>query len=147
MFTLVGLLEFFYREAPAGMKSLSTSFTWLSLSFGYFLSTIFVDIINAVTKRVTPSRKGWLSGLTLNDSKLHLFYWFLAILSCLNFLLYVWSAVSYKYKSEEKTDFGELSGGAERETTDNTQNSLAPMLASGATAGSEQTTEGENENK
>uniref|UniRef100_A0A7N0RAZ4 Uncharacterized protein n=1 Tax=Kalanchoe fedtschenkoi TaxID=63787 RepID=A0A7N0RAZ4_KALFE len=41
MFTLVGLLEFFYREAPAGMRSLSTSFTWISLSMGYFLSSIF----------------------------------------------------------------------------------------------------------
>lgn len=29
MFTLVGLLEFFYNEAPAGMRSLSTSLTWL----------------------------------------------------------------------------------------------------------------------
>ncbi|KAI3988235.1 hypothetical protein MKX01_012024 [Papaver californicum] len=28
MFTLVGLLEFFYKEAPSHMRSLSTSFTW-----------------------------------------------------------------------------------------------------------------------
>ncbi|KAJ6928453.1 hypothetical protein NC652_012533 [Populus alba x Populus x berolinensis] len=44
MFTLVELLDFFYKEAPSSMKSLSTSFTWLSLSFGYFLSTVFVNI-------------------------------------------------------------------------------------------------------
>ncbi|XVF19439.1 hypothetical protein REPUB_Repub11eG0111200 [Reevesia pubescens] len=47
MFTIVGLMEFFYKEAPSGMKSLATSFAWLSLSFGYFLSTAFVDIINS----------------------------------------------------------------------------------------------------
>ncbi|KAJ1425567.1 Proton-dependent oligopeptide transporter family [Sesbania bispinosa] len=63
MFTLVGLLEFFYREAPATMKSLSTSFTWLSMSLGYFLSTVFVNVINSVTKRITPSKQGWLHGL------------------------------------------------------------------------------------
>lgn len=139
MFTLVGLLEFFYKEAPAGMRSLSTSFTWLTLSFGYFLSTIFVDIINAVTKRVTPSKKGWLSGQTINDSNLHLFYWFLAILSCLNFLLYLWSAMSYKYKSEERQEpnYDKLTSAAETRsfTDDNTQNSVAPMLTGGPTAG------------
>jgi peptide/histidine transporter 3/4 len=51
MFTLVGLLEVFYKEAPAGMRSLSTSLTWLSLSLGYYLSTVLVDVINGVTKR------------------------------------------------------------------------------------------------
>ncbi|KAL5582763.1 hypothetical protein UlMin_015205 [Ulmus minor] len=102
MFTLVGLLEFFYKEAPSSMKSLSTSFTWLSMSFGYFLSTAFVDIINAVTKKVTPSKTGWLHGFDLNANNLHLFYWFLAVLSCLNFVVYLYSASWYKYKSEEE---------------------------------------------
>ncbi|XP_020228825.1 protein NRT1/ PTR FAMILY 4.5 [Cajanus cajan] len=101
MFTLVGLLEFFYREAPENMKSLSTSFTYLSMSLGYFLSTIFVDVINAVTKRVTPSKKGWLHGLDLNKNNLNLFYWFLAILSCLNFFNYLYWASWYKYKAED----------------------------------------------
>ncbi|KAI4301642.1 hypothetical protein L6164_034900 [Bauhinia variegata] len=101
MFTLIGLLEFFYREAPTTMKSLSTSFTWLSLSLGYFLSSVFVDIINAVTKRVTPSKKGWLHGFSLDDNNLNLFYWFLAILSLLNFFNYLYWANWYKYKSQE----------------------------------------------
>lgn len=102
MFTLVGLLEFFYREAPETMKSLSTSFTYLSMSLGYFLSTVFVDVINAVTKRVTPSKQGWLHGLDLNQNNLNLFYWFLAILSCLNFFNFLYWANWYKYKAEER---------------------------------------------
>ncbi|KAM7470142.1 hypothetical protein LguiA_008325 [Lonicera macranthoides] len=101
MFTLVGLLEFFYREAPAGMRSLSTSFTWLSLSFGYFLSSVFVDVINAVTKRVAPSKLGWLHGEDLNSNNLDLFYWFLAILSVLNFFNYLYWASWYTYKPQE----------------------------------------------
>ncbi|KAM1160083.1 hypothetical protein ACFX13_033934 [Malus domestica] len=101
MFTLVGLLEFFYKEAPAGMKSLSTSFTFLSLSFGYFLSSVFVDLINAVTKRVAPSKQGWLYGKDLNKNNLQLFYYFLAILSCINFVNYVYWASWYKYKADE----------------------------------------------
>ncbi|WRX24523.1 Proton-dependent oligopeptide transporter family - like 10 [Theobroma cacao] len=101
MFTLVGLLEFFYKEAPVCMRSLSTSFTWLSLSFGYFLSTLFVNIINSVTKRITPSKQGWLHGLDLNQNNLNLFYWFLAILSSLNFVNYLYWASWYKYTPEE----------------------------------------------
>ncbi|KAF1869750.1 hypothetical protein Lal_00017326 [Lupinus albus] len=101
MFTLVGLLEFFYRESPSSMKSLSTSFTWLSMSLGYFLSTVFVNVINVVTKSITPSKQGWLHGFDLNQNNLNLFYWFLATLSCLNFFNYLYWASSYKYKSEE----------------------------------------------
>lgn len=100
MFTVVGLLEFFYKEAPSGMKSLSTCFTWLSMSFGFFLSSIFVDLINSVTKRVTPSKKGWLQGRTLDENNLDLFYWFLAILSAINFANYLFWASWYKYKKD-----------------------------------------------
>ncbi|KAK3030388.1 hypothetical protein RJ639_038916 [Escallonia herrerae] len=104
MFTLVGLLEFFYREAPVGMRSLSTSFTWISLSFGYFLSSVFVSVINAVTKRVTPSKQGWLHGEVLDQNNLQLFYWFLAILSCINFVNYLYWASWYKYKTEDAVE-------------------------------------------
>ncbi|KAK4476773.1 hypothetical protein RD792_015933 [Penstemon davidsonii] len=101
MFTFVGLLEFFYKEAPAGMKSLSTSFTWISLSFGYFLSSVFVDAINGVTKSIAPSKKGWLYGEDLDRNNLNLFYWFLTILSVLNFFNYLYWAMWYKYKNED----------------------------------------------
>ncbi|XP_057493517.1 protein NRT1/ PTR FAMILY 4.5-like [Actinidia eriantha] len=101
MFTLVGLLEFFYKEAPECMRSLSTSFTWISLSLGYFLSSVFIDIINSVTKRLAPSKQGWLHGQDLDKNHLDLFYWFLAILSCLNFFNYLYWASWYKYKTEE----------------------------------------------
>lgn len=103
MFTIVGLLEFFYKEAPSGMRSLSTSFTYLSLSFGYFLSSIFVDLVNSITKRIAPSKQGWLHGDNLNDNNLNLFYWFLAILSSLNFANYLYWASWYKYKKDTST--------------------------------------------
>ncbi|XP_077251105.1 protein NRT1/ PTR FAMILY 4.5-like [Tasmannia lanceolata] len=100
MFTLVGLMEFFYSEAPAGMKSLSTSFSWLSLSFGCYLSSIFVELINSVTSKLTKSKQGWLHGADLNQNNLNLFYWFLAVLSCINFANYLYWASWYKYKVE-----------------------------------------------
>ncbi|KAI3866013.1 hypothetical protein MKX03_019538 [Papaver bracteatum] len=104
MFTLVGLLEFFYKEASAGMRSLSTSFTWLSLSIGCFLSSVLVEIINAVTKHFTKRKEGWLFGLDLNKCNADLFYWFLAILSCLNFASYLYWSSRYKYKTVDGSD-------------------------------------------
>ncbi|KAL3635165.1 hypothetical protein CASFOL_019712 [Castilleja foliolosa] len=100
MFTLVGLLEFYYKEAPAGMKSLSTSFVFISQSFGYYLSSVFVNVVNSVTKRVAPSGHGWLHGQDLDRNNLDLFFWFLAILSAINFLNYLFCSVWYKYKND-----------------------------------------------
>ncbi|XP_057807470.1 protein NRT1/ PTR FAMILY 4.5-like [Salvia miltiorrhiza] len=99
MFTMVGLLEFFYKEAPAGMKSLSTSFTWISLSLGYFLSSALVEAVTSVTKRVTPSKRPWVYGIDLDRNNLDLFYWLLAVLSVVNFFHYLYWAMWYKYKS------------------------------------------------
>ncbi|KAK2358509.1 hypothetical protein P8452_77598 [Trifolium repens] len=104
MFTLVGLLEFFYKEAPRGMRSLSTSFSFLSLSIGYYLSTVFVEIINSVTSKITKSNKGWLEGRDLNQNHVELFYWFLAILSMLNFVVYIFCAKWYKYRNDVSFD-------------------------------------------
>ncbi|XP_024965961.1 protein NRT1/ PTR FAMILY 4.5-like [Cynara cardunculus var. scolymus] len=101
MFSLVGLLEFFYKEAPVGMRSLATSFTWISMSLGYFLSSVLVDIVNSVTKRVSPSQKGWINGIMLDNNNLNLFYWLLAVLSLINFAIYLLSASLYKYKKED----------------------------------------------
>ena len=39
----------------------------------------------------------------MNENKLNLFYWFLAILSCLNFGNYLFWASWYKYKADEMT--------------------------------------------
>ncbi|KAM7487953.1 hypothetical protein LguiB_025437 [Lonicera macranthoides] len=100
MFTLVGLMEFFYSEAPAGMRSLSTSFSWLSLSIGYYLSSVFVEVTNSVTARLTSSKRGWLEGRDMNKNHIEYFYWFLAILSMLNFGNYLFWAKWYKYKKD-----------------------------------------------
>ncbi|KAK6139294.1 hypothetical protein DH2020_026972 [Rehmannia glutinosa] len=42
LFTLAGLLEFFFTEAPFSMRSLATSLSFASLAMGYYLSTAIV---------------------------------------------------------------------------------------------------------
>ncbi|XP_059632317.1 protein NRT1/ PTR FAMILY 4.5-like [Cornus florida] len=104
MFTLVGLWDFFYSEAPPGMRSLSTSFSFVSVSIGYYLSTVFVELINSVTAKVTLSKRGWLGGHDINKNHVEFYYWFLAVLSVLNFANYVFWAKWYKYKNNAPID-------------------------------------------
>jgi peptide/histidine transporter 3/4 len=99
MFTYVGLLEFFYSEAPKGLKSISTCFLWSSMALGYFLSTIVVNIVNGATKGSTKSG-GWLAGNNINRNNLNLFYWLLSILSFINFCVYLFVARRYKYRPQ-----------------------------------------------
>ncbi|KAI7999746.1 Protein NRT1/ PTR FAMILY 4.6 [Camellia lanceoleosa] len=97
MFTYIGLLEFFYSQAPKDLKSMSTCFLWSSMAVGYFLSTIIVNIVNSATKRITNSG-GWLAGNNLNKNHLNLFYWLLSILSLVNFFVYLFIAKRYNYR-------------------------------------------------
>ncbi|KAH7657447.1 Proton-dependent oligopeptide transporter family protein [Dioscorea alata] len=99
LFTLAGMLEFFFTEAPAGMKSLATSLSWASLALGYYLSSVLVSIVNHVTGGAEHT--AWLEGENLNHYHLERFYWLMCVLSTLNFVLYMFWATKYKYRSSE----------------------------------------------
>lgn len=97
LFTLAGLLEFFFTEAPTTMRSLATSLSWASLAVGYYLSSVIVSVVNSVTG--SESSKPWLSGSNLNQFRLEKFYWLMCGLSLLNFLHYLLWAKWYTYRS------------------------------------------------
>nr|KYP64553.1 Peptide transporter PTR2 [Cajanus cajan] len=94
MFTLIGLLEFFYAESSAGMKSLGTAISWCSVAFGYYTSTVVVEVVNKVSG-------GWLASNNLNRDKLNYFYWMLSVISVVNFGFYLLCASWYRYKTVE----------------------------------------------
>ncbi|OMO58821.1 Proton-dependent oligopeptide transporter family [Corchorus capsularis] len=96
LFTLAGMMEFFFTEAPTSMRSLATSLSWASLAMGYYFSTVLISIVNNITSkfRHTP----WLSGSNLNHYHLERFYWLMCILSSLNFFHYLFWATRYKYR-------------------------------------------------
>lgn len=108
MFTVVGLLEFFYAESSAGMKSLSTAISWCSVAFGYFLSTVVVEVVNKVSG-------GWLANNNLNRDKLNYFYWLLSGVSVVNFGVYLMCASWYRYKKVEMKQ-GDAGGKVETST-------------------------------
>ncbi|URE30376.1 Peptide transporter [Musa troglodytarum] len=88
MFTAVGLIEFFYKQSVAGMQSFLTAMTYCSYSFGFYLSSLLVSMVNKITS--LSSSRGWLSDNDLNKDRLDLFYWLLAALSLLNFFNYLY---------------------------------------------------------
>lgn len=96
LFSLAGLLEFFFTEAPWGMRSMATSLSWASLAMGYYLSSVLVTIVNGATGG--GAGRPWLSGSNLNYYRLERFYWLMCVLSTLNFLQYLFWASRYKYR-------------------------------------------------
>lgn len=100
LFTLAGLLEFFFTEAPAEMRSVATSLSWVSLAMGYYLSSVLVSIVNSATRH--GGRQPWLAGSNLNHYHLERFYWLMCALSAVNFGHYLFWAIRYKYRSKEE---------------------------------------------
>ncbi|KAH1055745.1 hypothetical protein J1N35_033810 [Gossypium stocksii] len=91
MFTAVGLIEFFYKQSLNGMQAFFTAITYCSYSFGFYLSSVLVSLVNKITS-ASSNAGGWLSYNDLNKNRLDLFYWLLAVLSFLNFLNYLFWA-------------------------------------------------------
>lgn len=94
-FMYMGQLDFFLRECPKGMKTMSTGLFLSTLSLGFFFSSLLVSIVNKMTANGTP----WLAD-NLNQGRLYDFYWLLAILSAINVMLYLVCAKWYVYKDK-----------------------------------------------
>lgn len=92
-FAYVGQLEFFIREAPEQMKSMSTGLFLSTLSMGFFVSSLLVTIVDKVTN------KRWLRS-NLNKGHLSYFYWLLAVLGLLNFFFFLLLARKHQYKDQ-----------------------------------------------
>ncbi|XP_068634209.1 protein NRT1/ PTR FAMILY 6.3-like [Aristolochia californica] len=106
-FTYTGQLDFFLRECPKGMKTMSTGLFLSTLSLGFFFSSTLVSIVHHVTGTMKP----WLAD-NLNKGRLYNFYWLLAVLSLVNLVLFTVAAKWYVYKDnrmveEDEEELGE----------------------------------------
>lgn len=102
VFTFIGQLEFFYDQAPDAMRSLCSALSLTTTALGNYLSTLLVTIVTKVTTR--NGKLGWIPD-NLNRGHLDYFYWLLAILSLINFFIYLFIAKWYTYKKvAEKHD-------------------------------------------
>ncbi|XP_019434403.1 PREDICTED: protein NRT1/ PTR FAMILY 6.3-like [Lupinus angustifolius] len=100
-FTYIGQLDFFLRECPKGMKTMSTGLFLSTLSLGFFFSSLLVTIVN----KVNGHNKPWLAD-NLNQGRLYNFYWLLALLSAINVVIYLFFAKGYVYKEKRLAEEG-----------------------------------------
>ncbi|XP_042516499.1 protein NRT1/ PTR FAMILY 5.2-like [Macadamia integrifolia] len=96
-FVEVAKIEFFYDQAPEGMKSLGTSYYTSSMGIGNFLNSFLLQSVSDITKK--NGKKGWISD-NLNESHLDYFYGFYAALSLVNFLFFLMVTKFYVYNAD-----------------------------------------------
>jgi peptide/histidine transporter 3/4 len=104
-FTYIGQLDFFLRECPKGMKTMSTGLFLSTLSLGFFVSSALV----AAVHKVTGDRHPWIAD-DLNKGRLDNFYWLLAVICLANLLVYLVAARWYKYKAGRPGADGSVNG-------------------------------------
>ncbi|EAY82663.1 hypothetical protein OsI_37883 [Oryza sativa Indica Group] len=95
--SFVGLLEFFYSEASAGMKSIGGAVFFCILGVASWLGGALIQAVNRATAG-GAGHGGWLDGADLDASHLDRFYWLLAVFELVAFFLYLYSAWRYTYR-------------------------------------------------
>ncbi|CAN6273321.1 unnamed protein product [Urochloa humidicola] len=101
-FTYIGQLDFFLRECPRGMKTMSTGLFLSTLALGCFLSTAIVTAVHATTTWITDD---------LDRGRLDSFYWLLAAIAAANLLAFVAVARGYVHKQDKQNLTDDDDGG------------------------------------
>ncbi|KAH7290929.1 hypothetical protein KP509_30G069700 [Ceratopteris richardii] len=96
VFMFIGQLEFFYDQAPDAMRSFCSAFALTTVALGNYLSSLLVTIVMKVSAK--NGKPGWIPSNNLNVGHADYFFWLLALLSTLNFILYLLYAHWYTYK-------------------------------------------------
>lgn len=96
IFGTVGHTEFFNKESPESMRSISNSLLCLNLSVGSNLSTFIVNIVHSYTGK--QGEADWLDS-DINKGRLEYFYFIIAGLAVLNLCYFIFCARRYHYKS------------------------------------------------
>lgn len=109
-FVLLGGLEsvleqstaaFYQHQVPHSMRECAKHFVDLAIGVGQMWSMMSVYIVSMI-------RPDWFQE-TLDDSRLDLYYWMLAVLTSINLLVFVTLASCYSYKKPTKADRGDSS--------------------------------------
>ncbi|KAL5225061.1 hypothetical protein ABZP36_011700 [Zizania latifolia] len=98
VFTSVGLLEFFYDQAPDAMKSLCTAVSLVAVAAGSYLNSAIVAVVAWSTAPANGGGGGGWIPDDLNQGRLDCFVWLMAGLSSVNLLAFVFSSMRYSYK-------------------------------------------------
>lgn len=101
VFVYVGLLEFFSGQAPDGVKSFGSSLYMASISLGNYVSTLLVNIVMGITAK--GNNPGWIPD-DLNAGHMDRFFFLIAALAAIDFVIYLFCAKWYKSINIEGSD-------------------------------------------
>ncbi|KAI4967161.1 hypothetical protein ZWY2020_030228 [Hordeum vulgare] len=96
VFCYIAQLEFFFDEAPDTMKSMCTSLALLTIALGSYMSSFIYAIVEAFT--ALGDSPGWISD-DLNKGHLDYFFWAMAAMCTLNFVVYSGIVKNYRLKT------------------------------------------------
>ncbi|XP_037422453.1 protein NRT1/ PTR FAMILY 8.3-like isoform X2 [Triticum dicoccoides] len=96
VFAGIGMVEFFYDEAPYTMKSLCAAFSQLAVASAAYFNALVFSVVAVATKH--GGAPGWIPD-NLNEGHLDYFFWMMAALSLLNLAQFV----HYSMRHREKT--------------------------------------------
>lgn len=99
VFAIVGQQEFFYDQMPDALRSLGMGLYLCAAGVGGFLSSILITMVQNASSH-GGKHAGWFTN-NLNRSHLDYFYWLLAILSTVNFVIFMIVAHFYTYKKPQ----------------------------------------------
>ncbi|KAF3328011.1 protein NRT1/ PTR FAMILY 8.3-like protein [Carex littledalei] len=89
VFNQIGMLEFFYDQAPDSMRSLCLALALLTIALGGYVTSIILTMTDLVF--------GWIPD-NLNEGHLDRFFWLVSGLCMLNLAVFVYFASRYRYK-------------------------------------------------
>lgn len=86
IFTVVGMQEFFYTQVPSTMRTIGIALYLSTFGVGSFLSALLISIVEQLTTRCGEDHS-WFSD-DMSKARLDKYYWFLALLSLVSFLIF-----------------------------------------------------------
>ncbi|KAK3199674.1 hypothetical protein Dsin_023089 [Dipteronia sinensis] len=101
-FFAVAKNEFFYCEFPKSMSSIATSIGQVGMSLSSLLASVILSAVDSLSR--IGGKESWVSD-NLNKGHYDYYFWFLAGLSTVNVLYYLFCSKSYgPFKSEFNED-------------------------------------------
>ncbi|MFS7910638.1 putative proton-dependent oligopeptide transporter family, MFS transporter superfamily [Helianthus anomalus] len=97
VFTMVGMQEFFYDQMPSDMRSIGLALYLSVMGIGSFLSSFIISIVDKTTGG--NGQGGWISD-NMNRGHVDYFYYLLAGISAVAFVMFIYASKSYVYNGE-----------------------------------------------
>ncbi|XP_072986471.1 protein NRT1/ PTR FAMILY 5.8-like [Typha latifolia] len=88
VFTVVGMQEFFYTQVPNTMRTIGIALYLSVFGVGSFVSALMISVVEMITGKYGKEHS-WFSD-DPRESRLDNYYWFLALLGSISFLIFAY---------------------------------------------------------